>query len=73
MPTALEQVLQPTAYNNKLTLTVKGTPMRSCPTGSQSVGHPSRVGGLFPNFFQSDDLQIGITASHTPPLLKFNY
>ena len=73
MPTALEQVLQPIAYNNKVTLTVKGTPTRSCPTGSQSMGHPSRVGGLFPHFCQSNDLQIGITASHTPRLLKFNY
>ena len=73
MPTAQEQVLQPIAYNNELTLTVKVTPMRSCLTGSQSVGHPFREGGLFPHFCQSNDLQIGITASHTPPLLKFNY
>ena len=48
VPTALEQVQQPTAYHNKPTLTVKGTPIRSCPTGSQSMGHPSRVGGSFP-------------------------
>ena len=30
------------------------------------MGHPSRVVGLFPYFCQSNDLQIGITASHTP-------
>ena len=70
MSTALEQILQPIANNNKLTLTVKGTPTRSCPTGSQLMGHPSLVGGSFPHFCQSNDLQIGITASHNAgPLL----
>ena len=28
------------------------------------MGHPSRVGGLFPHFCQSNNLQIEITASH---------
>ena len=61
VPTALEQVNN--CLNNKQTLLVKGAPL-SCPTGSQSRGHPSRVGGLFSHSCQPSILQVGITASH---------
>ena len=53
------------SLNSKQTPSVKGAPSRSCHTGSQSRGHPSRVGGLFPHSCQSSILQVGITASHS--------
>ena len=46
IPTALELVNNSIATQLLQTLAVKGAPLRSCPTGSQSRGHPARVGGL---------------------------
>ena len=48
VPTALELVNNSSTTQQLQTLAVKGAPLRSCPTGSQSKGHPARVGGLSP-------------------------
>ena len=72
MSTAPEQVQQPIANNNKLTLLQLRVPQQEAAPQAANrwatlleweVYSPTSV----------NLLQIGITASHTPPLLKFNY
>ena len=48
MPTAPEQVLQPTAKSTNTYSCSQGYPIEELPTGSQSKGHPSRVEGYSP-------------------------
>ena len=70
VPTALELVNNSsTTLGNKQTLAVKGAPLRSCPTGSQSKGHPARVGGLFSHFCQSSIFTSwDYSLSHVDPI-----
>ena len=58
VPTALELVNNSTNY--KQTLAVKGAPLRSCPTGSQSKGHPARVGVLSPTSVNPVFYKLGL-------------
>ena len=60
IPTALELVNNSSITQQLQTLAVKGAPLRSCPTGSQSKGHPARVGGLSPTSVNP----AGITSFH---------
>ena len=60
IPTALELVNNSIATQLLQTLAVKGAPSRSCPTGSQSRGHPARVGGLSPTSVNPVFYKLGL-------------
>ena len=68
MPTALELV------NNSTTSTqlnsLEGAPSRSCPTGSQSKGHPARVGGLSPTSVNPISYKLGLQPLTFLPFLS---
>ena len=66
VPTALELVNNSTTstqLNSTLfllqTIAVKGAPSRSCPSSSQSKGHPARVGGLSPTSVNLISYKLG--------------
>ena len=52
--------LTTTTQQQSQTLAVKGAPSRSCPTGSQSRGHPARVGGLSPTSVNPVFYKLGL-------------
>ena len=67
VPTALELVNNSIATQLLQKHAVKGAPSRSCPTGSQSKGHPARVGGLSPTSVNPIFYKLGLqplTAAH---------
>ena len=71
VPTALELVNNLTTSTQLLqTLAVKGAPSRSCPTGSQSKGHPARVGGLSPTSVNPVFYKLGLQPLTLLPFLS---
>ena len=69
IPTALELVNNSTTQLLQ-TLAVKGAPLRSCPTGSQSEGHPARVGGLSPTSVNPVFYKLGLQPLTLLPFLS---
>ena len=70
IPTALEPVNNSIATQLLQTLAVKDAPLRSCPTGSQSRGHPARVGGLSPTSVNPVFYKLGLQPLTLLPFLS---